>query len=179
MYPVPWCLRKGNGDPASSASVNGNSVVSIPLDFLLQRSRPLARAAAVWCKSFIISSLSIRKGLVLSFRAGSQGRVIHRFTAPTTWSLTTCSLLLALGSPVSPENQAGRYCVSPENRAKGVLCFTGENYGKPHKPVEIRDLGAQGAPWFGGCRGPTRRRKAADGPLRGRNGEISDLVGLD
>ena len=43
-----------------------------------------------------------------------------------------------------------------------------ENSPDSHKPVEIGDLGAQGALRFGGARGPNRPAEAADGPLKGR-----------
>ena len=65
------------------------------------------------------------------------------------------------GGPLSATVSAGRGST-----------FGVDNCLESHKPVEISGLGAQGAPKLGGGRGPTRRSKAAGGPLRGRNGEI-------
>ena len=57
---------------------------------------PLARSAAVCRKSFVLSSLPIRKVLILSFGFGFPVDFIHRFVAPTTCSYYLF-LLLALG----------------------------------------------------------------------------------
>ena len=64
---------------------------------------------------------------------------------------------------------------------KGGVCgFTVENCPESHKPVEISDLRPLSDSWTGGARGPTRRGKAADGPLRAGKGHIASLVaGLD
>ena len=40
-YPIPWCLRKGNRDPASSGSINGFATLD-------RRSRFAALEEALW-----------------------------------------------------------------------------------------------------------------------------------
>ena len=52
----------------------------------------LARSAAVCSKSFFLSSLPIRKGLILILGFWFPVDFIHRFVATTTCSFTTCSL---------------------------------------------------------------------------------------
>ena len=63
------------------------------------------------------------------------------------------------------------------------LCVFGlvlENSLESHKPVEISDLRPCGALRGAGyTRVPTQRGKAAEGPQRAGNGEISLAAGLD
>ena len=115
---------------------------------------PLARSAAVWCKSFVFSSLLIRKVLILPFAGGVSPpfpvfffcfqRVIHRIVAPTT-----CSVLLVLyylygGSLCTYLDQGeGSLCTYLDQG--GGFTLHVENSPESHKPVEIGDLRSQGA----------------------------------
>ena len=147
------------------------------------------RSAAVCRKSFVFSSLPIRKVLVLPFAGGvspSLGwflfclqRVIHRIVAPTTCSLTTCSLTTCKGVPFH-RNPAGECVPFHRNPAGECVPF---HRGKLPRITQACGNERLAALWpLRGSKhteSPTRRRKAADGPLRGRNREISLLADLD
>ena len=85
---------------------------------------------AVCRKSFIFSSLPIRKGLILGFWFPVD--FVHRLVAPTTCSdylfFTTC-----IGLSETAKNRGG------ESIGNSV-----ENSPDSHKPVEIGNLGSQG-----------------------------------
>ena len=55
---------------------------------------PLARSAAVWCKSFVLSSLPIRKVLVLPFRGGALAPLLGVLSFVFSELSTGLSLLL-------------------------------------------------------------------------------------
>ena len=103
---------------------------------------PLARRAAVCRKSFGFSSLSIRKGLVLTFWEGRQ---------PLSWVV---SLLFSASYPQDRRsyylffnymffNYMYMFPLCTYLLACGVSALHVENCPESHKPVEISDLRAQ------------------------------------
>ena len=112
---------------------------------------PLARRAAVWRKSFVFSSLPIRKVLVLPFAGGASP------------PLPVVSLLFSASYPqirrsyylffnylffnylyrcsLSPEDRGSMCSLSPETDCFNVFAFTVENWPESHKPVEMWTCG--------------------------------------
>ena len=110
---------------------------------------PLARSAAVWCKSFVLSSLPIRKVLVLNFAGG---------VSPSR-SLTIC-MCVRFGTKIRGD-VFGLVQIYP-------LCVFGlvlENSLESHKPVENQQFTSSDDP---GRRGYLEAQPSAERPLRGR-----------
>ena len=140
---------------------------------------PLARSAAVFRKSFVFSSLPIRKVLVLPFRGGvspSLGcflfcfqRVIHRIVAPTTCSLTTCSLTTCICFHF--QRRIERECFHFQRRIEpGMFPLSAGKLPKIRLPVDKTAIGPPGATFSSS--GTTRRCSTSCGSARGNSGPV-------
>ena len=134
--------RAGGLTRPSAAAIRG-----FGLGFVVS---PLARPTVVCRKSFIFSSLPIRKVLVLPFRGGvspSLGfflfcfqRVIHSRSRSYYLFFTTCSLTTCYGGPewTDLRGRGGPEWTDLRNNRGSRMDV--ENSIESHKPVEIGDL---------------------------------------
>ena len=138
----------------------------------LQFLVPLARHSAVRCKSFMFSSLPIRKGLdlglgfwsILSTDSQSLLLVSFNYLFFITWK----------NGGVSPKDRAAEWGVSPKAEPRGMGCFTEADCAESLQPVENATYPLRRFAGFGGAKGPKSARRRHDGPLRAAMGRSAN-----